>query len=844
VELLPERTPSMVADPPAIDAITAAQLLRSEYGVDAELTDLRSERDRNFLAECADGSRLVLKISNSGDDTAQIAMECAAMQHVAEVDPTLPIPRLLPTIPTSNTAQTLINNPAPITTSPPTTSSVPRSEGPPTRDSAGAGERASAGKSVGEGELAGDGDLVGEGELAGDGDLAGTGVPTATPRLTSVFRAGDGRSHLVRVISVVDGEVADLAALPKWFASEFGAVSGRLARALQGFGHPAAYRRLDWDPRRVSSLQRYVDQVPDDARRDGLGELIERFAGLDEATRGLPASVFHGDVTLSNVLIGDDTITGVIDFGDMHHTARVADLAISLTSLLRESTDLWADAREFLDAYQRILPLEPAEVAVLGELVLARSVASILIAAWRAPLYPDNEEYLTSLVAGSWRILNELADLDRTELADRFHRLCGTSRVTQSGRVVSEAIVPKTDPTLLQRRKAALGGDLSPLFYREPLQVVRGEGPWLHTADGRRYLDAYNNVPVVGHAHPAVVQAISRQAAVLNVHSRYLHPHAVELAERLVATMPDALDTVVFANSGSEVNDLAWRMACVVTGRRGAIAADLSYHGVSEATAAFSTNTYPPASRPRHVAVFEAPRGPDDDGIAARARVRAARTELQQAGHDVALLAVDSVFSSAGILTPRDEFMHGLQDEVRAGGGLFLADEVQAGFGRGGQNLWRFQDFGLTPDFVTLGKPMGNGHPVAALITRHEIAAEFSRIDEYFSTFGGNPVSCVAALTVLDVIEESGLVGRSGEVGALLRTGLERLLPDVPVRGQGLMVGVELPGADEFAERLREYGVLVGTTGPGGGVLKIRPPLIWGPEEGEHFLRAFSAAAR
>jgi len=750
VELMPERTPSMVADPPEVDAGAASLVLRDEYGVDAVLTELRSERDRNFLADCVDGSRLVVKVSNSGDDPAQIAMECGAMRHVEAVDPDLPIPRLV---------------------------------------------------------------------------LTRGGDPVTT------LEAADGRIHQVRVITVVAGDVADLTALPAWFAGEFGSVCGRLARALQGFGHPAAYRWLDWDPRQVTSLERYVDQVPDEHRRTGLRELVARFAGLDEATRGLPASVLHGDVTLSNILLGTSGITGVIDFGDMHHTARVADLAISLTSLLRESDDLWTDARDFLDSYQRILPLEPAEVAVIGELVLARSAASILISAWRAPLYPDNEEYLTSLVSGSWKILDELAVLDPTELAGRFHRICGTSRVSSSA-----------DPTLLVRRKTALGDQLSPLFYRSPLQVVRGEGPWVWTADGRRYLDAYNNVPVVGHAHPAVVQAISRQAAILNLNSRYLHPAVVELAERLIASMPPGLDTCVFANSGSEVNDLAWRMARVVTGRGGAIVADLSYHGVSEATAAFSTNAYPASARPSHVAVFEAPRGAADDGLAAAARIGAARDDLQRAGHDVALLAVDSVFSSAGILTPRDDFMCGLQDEVRAAGGLVLADEVQAGFGRGGRNLWRFLDFGMTPDFVTLGKPMGNGHPVAALITRREIAEQFTEVDEYFSTFGGNPVSCVAALTVLDVIEQAGLVARSGQLGSLLRRGLTELVPELPVRGQGLMVGVEMPGAADFAERLRENGVLVGTTGPGGGVLKIRPPLIWGREQVDRFLEAFAAA--
>ena len=755
MDTIPERTPSMLEDPPEVDVRTAAQLLRSEYGLDAVVTELRSERDRNFLAE-ADGRRLVVKVSNTGDDAAQIAMECAAMDHVATVDPDLPIPRLIPST---------------------------------------------------------------------------TGEPVTT------VKAADGRTHLVRVITVLPGEVADLTALPGWFAADFGSISARLTLALQGFGHPAAYRRLDWDPRHVADLRPYADHLPDERRRAPMHRLLDRFAGLDEATRKLPASALHGDVTLSNLLLQDDGITGVIDFGDMHHTARVAELAISLTSLLRESDDLWADAGRFLDGYQRVLPLEPDEVELIGELVLARSAASVLISAWRAPLYPDNEEYLTSLVVGSWRILDELAELDRAELAGRFHRRCGTSRV---------ATAP--DPTLLDRRNSVLGGDLSPLFYRSPLQVVRAQGPWVYTADGRRYLDAYNNVPVVGHAHPAVVQAISRQAAVLNINSRYLHPAAIELAERLTVSMPDGLDTCVFVNSGSEANDLAWRMARVVTGRSGVVVADLAYHGVSEATAAWSTNTYPPSARPAHVATFEAPRldadGRQPTGAEAVRRARSAGDELRRTGHDVNLLAVDSVFSSAGILTPTGEFMRGLQDETRAQGGLFLADEVQAGFGRGGRNLWRFLDFGLTPDFVTLGKPMGNGHPVAALITRREIAEQFAAVDEFFSTFAGNPVSCVAALTVLDVIEQTGLVARSGEVGARLRAGLESLVPELPVRGQGLMVGVEMPDAAEFAERLRENGVLVGTTGPGGGVLKIRPPLIWTSAEVEQFLFGFQQALR
>ena len=287
MDTIPERTPSMLEDPPQVDLTAATRLLQVEYGIDAEVSDLRSERDRNFLAEVPDGRRLVIKVSNSGDDPDQIAMESAAMHHVEVVDPDLPIPRVLTS-------------------------------------------------------------------------LDGRSVVTVD--------AADGRTHLVRVMTVMPGDVADLTALPGWFAADFGAVSARLTRALQGFGHPAAYRRLDWDPRIVTTLRPYADRLPDERRRGPMHRLLDRFEGLDAATRELPGYVLHGDVTLSNVLLQDGGITGVIDFGDMHHTARVAELAISLTSLLRESDDLWGDAGRFLDGYQRVLPLEPAEVALIGEL--------------------------------------------------------------------------------------------------------------------------------------------------------------------------------------------------------------------------------------------------------------------------------------------------------------------------------------------------------------------------------------------------------------------------------------------------------------------------------------------
>jgi 4-aminobutyrate aminotransferase-like enzyme/Ser/Thr protein kinase RdoA (MazF antagonist) len=732
---------------PRVDDAAAAAIVTEHYGlrVDAAVS-LPAERDRNFLIHVAGGQTFVLKVANSAEDPRVLDMECAAMRHVADVDPGLPVPR-----------------------------------------------------------------------------IHGETVPVS---------AVDGRTHLVRLISGMPGTPADRERQPAAFAAQLGAACARMSRALRGFTHPAAARDLDWDPRDVARL----GPAPDP------GLETSRFAGLRVATRALPAGVQHGDLNLGNVLVDDNgSISGLIDFGDMHHTARVADLAIGLAAVMRQAADPWAAAAGLLDGYQRLAPLEPEEVDVLGELVLARTVAGLLISARMVARHPANGTYLAQSDDVNRRLLDLLGPLEPTALADRFHRMCGTGRSRPS---------PKNHADLAARRRGALGDDnLAPMFYKQPIQVTRAAGPWVHAADGRRYLDAYNNVPVLGHTHPAVVQAISRQSAVLNLNSRYLHPHAVELAERLLATMPAGLDTCVFANSGSEVNDLAWRMAVLYTGNTGAIAADLAYHGVSAATSALSTNTHPPGARPAHVAVFTPP-GPGPDEADARAAVEAARAELRRGGHDVALTVVDSVFSAAGIREPDPGYMRGLVAATHAGNGLFLADEVQAGFGRGGGNLWRFQDFGIEPDFVTLGKPMGNGHPVAALITRRDVAEGFAAVDEYFSTFGGNPVSCVAALTVLDIVEQNSLVANAGRIGAALRAGLRELASGRPgivdVRGPGLMIGVELDPAwltaRELAERLRGAGVLVGTTGPGGATLKVRPPLIWTDEQVETFLTAFRSA--
>lgn len=402
------------------------------------------------------------------------------------------------------------------------------------------------------------------------------------------------------------------------------------------------------------------------------------------------------------------------------------------------------------------------------------------------------------------------------------------------------------DSELSIRRRRALGSAYR-LFYDEPLQLVRGEGAWLWDADGRRYLDAYNNVPHVGHGHPRVVDAIARQAAALNTHTRYLHEGVVELAERLAEKLSGGLDTVMFACSGTEANDLALRIARSATGNQGVIVTGHAYHGHSIGVLPLSTEDVPPERRPGWVATIPAPERyrcpvPDEQATAwYLARLEEAIDTLDASGHGVAALVMDTVMSSEGVPTVPAGFLAAAAERVRAAGGLFLADEVQAGFGRTGRHFCGFQRHGARADLVTFGKPMGNGYPVSAVAARRGLLERFSREHHYFNTFAGSPVAAAAALAVLDVIEEEHLQAHAERAGRLVHARLAALAERFPcigdVRGPGLFIGVDLVDnrrtrepaaglAGRIVEGMRELGVLVGRTGPGGNVIKIRPPLV------------------
>lgn len=763
-----ERIDPLVSTPPAFEEEAALRILRRGFGLDGTLTPLAGERDQNFRVDTPGGQRFLFKISNPADSRPVIEMQAAALRHIEQVDPGLPVMRALP---------------------------------------AAAGE---------------------------------PWVEVAGP---------DGRTYPARLFTFLPGRrmaATELSAAAIWF---FGQAIARLGRALRGFFHPAADYEIQWDVTQAVKLRPLLTHLPDGARRAQVERVLDRFeARVAPALPGLRAQVIHADLSLDNVLFGADArVKGIVDFGDMTHAPLVCDLAVAIADALHGRDDAIEAAATMIGGYASVTPLEDEEAGLLADLVAARLATEVTVIAWRRGLHPGNAAYASG-EPGARAFLDSIEAMGADVVTWRFREACRGLPYR-----------PAATASLLERRQRVL--PRSPLFYSRPVHLVRGDGVWLFDADGRRYLDCYNNVPVTGHGHPRVVRAITEQQRLLATHSRYLHEAVVELAERLAATLPDGLDAVLVVNSGSEANDLAWRIARAATGRAGAVVTAGAYHGLTEATHALSPEEWAAGERPAHVATVPAPdgyRGPyrrEHDGWAEKyaAHVDDAAQALGSRG--LAAMFADPSFTADGILAPPPAYLREAARRVQARGGLLVADEVQAGHGRSGTDLWSFRAAGIEPDMVAMGKPMGNGFPVAALVVRSEVLAAVPGQTELFSTFGGNPVAAAAALAVLDVIRDEGLTANAAAVGSYLRQGLAKLAGSHPVigdvRGDGLLVGVELVDDQEtrapaagraraVAEAMRERGVLIGATGPAGNVLKLRPPLVFQREHADLLLQTLA----
>ncbi|WP_457150395.1 aspartate aminotransferase family protein [Mesorhizobium sp. P5_C1] len=431
--------------------------------------------------------------------------------------------------------------------------------------------------------------------------------------------------------------------------------------------------------------------------------------------------------------------------------------------------------------------------------------------------------------------------------------------VSQSpANALADAGASAQERALLERRARLLGPTYR-AFYRNPIHLVRGSGVWLYDAQGRKFLDAYNNVASVGHCHPRVVEALSGQAATLNTHTRYLSEIILDYAEKLLGTCPPHLGHAMFTCTGSEANDLAIRIAQHSSGGTGVIITDFAYHGATIATAQLSPAAVGVKAVPAQHRTVAAPDTFRDHGRAARdfaKNVAAAIEDMRARNVRPAAMLLDSAFSSDGIFFPDAAVMREAASLIKKAGGMVIADEVQSGFGRLGQGMWGFANYGIEPDIVTMGKPIGDGHPMGAVMVRPQLVASFGSNTGYFNTFGGNPVAAAVGIAVLEVIEGEGLIENARMVGAytadLLGSlkGRHGMVADV--RENGLYFGVELTAEGDEAlaasktsavvEAMREDGVLISSCGPRGNVLKIRPPLPFARDNAEQLAETLDRA--
>ena len=385
--------------------------------------------------------------------------------------------------------------------------------------------------------------------------------------------------------------------------------------------------------------------------------------------------------------------------------------------------------------------------------------------------------------------------------------------------------------TLIERRHRILGRNLS-VAYERPLHIVRGSMQYLYDDEGRQYLDAYNNVAHVGHCHPEVVAAGQRQMEVLNTNTRYLSDLILEYAEKLTATLPESLSVCYFVNSGSEANELAIRLARAHTKARDMIVLEHAYHG--------NTTTCIDISPYKH----DAAGGEGAPGWVHTARLADAEHVIeivQKLEAPLCGFIAESMPSVAGQIILPDGYLNKVYEVARGAGGVCIADEVQTGFGRIGTHFYAFEKYGVVPDIVVLGKPIGNGHPLGAVITTRAIADSFNNGMEFFSTFGGNNVSCAIGLKVLEVVHDENLQPHALKVGDRLLAGLHALNPHHEVireiRGSGFFLGVELAHeAGTVVNQMRERGILLGTEGPLHNVIKIRPPMPFSIEDADQLV--------
>ena len=644
----------------------------------------------------------------------------------------------------------------------------------------------------------------------------------------------DGK--IFRLHQFVEGDLLAEVEQSDSLLHSFGRILGQMNLKMAGVDpHKIGIREIKWDLQRLLDNREYLSYIPEAERRSLVDYFFLQFEEevLPLAPK-LRKSLIHNDANDWNVLVQDGKVSGLIDFGDMCYSWLINELAVAITYIMMGTDNPLNKASIVISAYHEVLPLQKEELVMLYSLVAARFCTSVCNSAYTKTQLPDSE-YITISEEAAWQLLNKWLSINPILAAQRFREAAG----------FKAKVYPDTSQQI-DRRKKVLSKSLS-VSYEEPIQMYRSAFQYMYDTEGNTYLDAYNYIMLAGHCHPHVVRAGRKTLARLNTNTRYLYEELVSYSERLLKTFPKPLSKIFFVNSGSAATDLAIRMAKSFSTQEKVAVLEQGYHGNTQSGIGISHYKYSAKQgigKPETVIELPLPKafasGLKDDGSAGTYFASEAKEILLAYKQQIAAFITEPIVGCGGQVPLAQGYLKDIYPVIRKLGGVCISDETQVGFGRLGEYFWGFEMHNVVPDIVILGKPMGNGHPIGAVVTTDEIVENFEQGPEFFSSFGGNPVSCAIGEAVLEVIEQEDLQNKAHKVGNYLCSRLQELQKQfeciADIRGYGLFIGVEFwdqegkPAthiARKVKNELRRNHILVSTDGPYEEVIKIKPPLYF-----------------
>lgn len=649
----------------------------------------------------------------------------------------------------------------------------------------------------------------------------------------------EGEVKIIRMLSYIEGKLFAKTKHNKKLFASFGTFLASMDKDLSGCNnYIIKSKQLKWDIQHFHLNKKYVKDLFDAQDRKVVEYFFQQFDEMIlPVLPGLRKSIIHNDANDYNVVVKDNEVCGIFDFGDMVYSPLINELAIAIAYSLLDKENPIEYASYILKAYHKVLPLETGEIDILYYLIASRLCTSASNSAYHTKQDPDNN-YISLSEKSVLKLLHKWLSINPVFAKNAFRYVAG----------MSVEIPKSTSQAIKERHKV-----ISPVFalsYTKPIYMNRSAFQYMYDEYGNTFLDAYNNIPHVGHSHPKVVEAGRKQMARLNTNTRYIYDELNRYAEKLLSKFPASLNKVFFVNSGSEASDLAIRLAKTHTGHNNVLVTEHGYHGNTQTGIDISDYKFSHKKGPGQKNYIFKTNIPDtyrgkyknNDGSAGNNYAQDAIAALRIMDNPAAAFISEPIVGCGGQVPLAKGYLEKLYLAIRNQGGVCISDEVQTGFGRLGDYFWGYEAHDIVPDIVVIGKPMGNGHPMGAVITGNEIAESFETGVEFFSSFGGNPVSCAIGMAVLDVLEEEELQENAKQTGNYYKKGLEELSKEFEcigdVRGMGLFLGIEIvkdrvslePDTELtgiIINELRNRNILISTDGPYDSVLKTKPPLCF-----------------